>query len=49
MSSGRVHIGLVAEAMADRPLVQVMDWLRHSAPEITDLEIGTGGYAATTH
>jgi len=49
VSSGPVHIGLVAEAMATRPLVEVMDWLRRSAPEITDLEIGTGGYAPTTH
>ena len=44
-----VHIGLVAEAMATRPLDEVMDWLLRTAPEITDLEIGTGGYAPTTH
>lgn len=49
MSRGPVRIGLVAEAMADRSLPEVMDWLRRKAPEITDLEIGTGGYAATTH
>jgi len=49
VSSGPVRIGLVAEAMADRSLPEVMDWLRRRAPEITDLEIGTGGYAPTTH
>jgi len=33
----------------DRPLVDVMDWMVAHAPEITDLEIGTGGYAPTGH
>jgi sugar phosphate isomerase/epimerase len=49
MSAGPPRIGLVAEAMSNRPLNEVMDWLRRKAPEITDLEIGTGGYAPTTH
>jgi sugar phosphate isomerase/epimerase len=35
--------------MADRPLVEVMDWLLEAAPEVTDLEIGTGGYAPSVH
>jgi sugar phosphate isomerase/epimerase len=39
------RVGLVVEAFADRPLVDVMDWLVREVPEITDLEIGTGGYA----
>jgi sugar phosphate isomerase/epimerase len=43
------RIGFVTEAMADRPLVEVMDWLVREAPEITDLEVGTGGYAPTSH
>lgn len=40
---------MVTEAMADRSLVDVMDWIVKEAPVITDLEIGTGGYAPTTH
>jgi sugar phosphate isomerase/epimerase len=40
---------LVAEAFANRPLVEVMDWLVQNAPLVTDLEIGTGGYAPTGH
>ncbi|MEO8745159.1 MAG: hypothetical protein ABI334_02235 [Candidatus Dormiibacterota bacterium] len=43
------HIGVVTEAFADRPLVDVMDWLAREQPLVTDLEIGTGGYAPTTH
>jgi len=39
----------VLEAFAARPLVEVMDWLVRDAPSVTDLEIGTGGYAPTTH
>jgi sugar phosphate isomerase/epimerase len=48
-SPGSARIGLVTEAMAGRPLVEVMDWLLKAAPEVTDLEIGTGGYAPTGH
>lgn len=44
-----VRIGLVTEAMADRPLIEVMDWLVRAAPEVGDLEIGSGGYAPTVH
>jgi sugar phosphate isomerase/epimerase len=40
---------MVTEAMADRSLQEVMDWLLREAPGVTDLEIGTGGYAPTTH
>jgi sugar phosphate isomerase/epimerase len=43
------RIGVVTEAMADRSLVEVMDWLVREAPEVTDLELGTGGYAPTSH
>jgi sugar phosphate isomerase/epimerase len=44
-----IRIGVVTEALANRPLLQVMDWLKRDVPEVTDLEIGTGGYAPTTH
>jgi sugar phosphate isomerase/epimerase len=40
---------LVTEAFADRSLGDVMDWLVEKAPLVTDLEIGTGGYAPTGH
>jgi sugar phosphate isomerase/epimerase len=43
------RIGLVTEAFADKPLVKVMDWVVKAAPDVTDLEIGTGGYAPLTH
>lgn len=35
--------------MADRSLVDVMDWLIRDAPDVTALEIGTGGYAPRSH
>src|SRR5438105_231080 len=43
------RIGVVTEAFADRPLVQVMDWLAGHAPAVTALELGAGGYAPTPH
>src|SRR3979411_2862704 len=43
------RIGLVTEAFANRPLVDVMDWLVRDTPLVTDLEIGTGAYAPTGH
>jgi sugar phosphate isomerase/epimerase len=43
------RLGLVTEAFADRPLTVVMDWLRVAAPNVTDLELGAGGYASTRH
>jgi sugar phosphate isomerase/epimerase len=44
-----MRIGVVTEPFANRPLVEVMDWLKREVPAVTDLEIGTGGYAPTTH
>jgi sugar phosphate isomerase/epimerase len=43
------RVGLVTEAMIHRPLVEVMDWLIREVPDVTDLEIGTGGYAPIDH
>lgn len=43
------RIGIVCEAFATRPLAEVMDWLAKECPAVTDLEIGTGGYAPTRH
>ncbi len=46
---GKIHIGVVTEPLVSRPLVDVMDWLKREVPDITDLEIGTGGYGPTNH
>lgn len=43
------EIGMVTEAMVNKPLPEVMDWVVAAAPEITGLEIGTGAYAPTNH
>jgi len=43
------RLGVVTEAFAARPLVDVMDWLVQAAPRVTDLEVGAGGYAPTGH
>jgi sugar phosphate isomerase/epimerase len=48
-STDSPRIGVVTEPLANRLLVDVMDWLVHDAPLVTDLEIGTGGYAPTGH
>lgn len=44
-----LRIGVVLEAFGDWPLEQVMPWLREHAPDVTDLEIGAGGYAPHPH
>ena len=44
-----LRIGVVLEAFGDWPLEQVMLWLREHAPDVTDLEIGAGGYAPHPH
>ena len=44
-----LRIGVVLEAFLDWPLEQVMSWLQRAAPEVTDLEIGAGGYAPHPH
>jgi sugar phosphate isomerase/epimerase len=44
-----VRLGLVTEAFADRSLADLLDWLEREAPEITDLEIDSGGYAPQAH
>ncbi len=43
------RIGLVTEPLAALSLTDIMDWLVAEVPEVTDLEIGTGGYAPTGH
>jgi sugar phosphate isomerase/epimerase len=43
------RIGVVLEAFASRPLDDVLGWLRRAAPEVTDIEVGAGGYAPHPH
>lgn len=45
----RWHIGVVLEAFLDRPLDEVMGWVRAAAPEVTHIEVGVGGYAPHPH
>jgi sugar phosphate isomerase/epimerase len=42
-------IAVVLEAFLDRPLAEVLGWLRRAAPEVTHLEVGAGGYAPHPH
>ena len=46
---GDVRIGVVLEAFLDQPLEAVLAWLQEAAPEITDIEVGAGGYAPHPH
>jgi sugar phosphate isomerase/epimerase len=44
-----LRIGVVLEAFLDWPLERILSWLPEAAPEVTDLEIGAGGYAPHPH
>src|SRR5256885_16269568 len=46
---GDLRIGVVLEAFLDWPFEQILSWLPVAAPEITQLEIGAGGYAPHPH
>jgi sugar phosphate isomerase/epimerase len=46
---GQLRIGVVLEAFLDRPLEDVLAWLAQAAPEVTDVEVGAGGYAPHPH
>jgi sugar phosphate isomerase/epimerase len=48
-SEGNVKLALVTEGMIHRSLDGLMDWLDERAPEIRDLEVGTGGYSPLGH
>jgi sugar phosphate isomerase/epimerase len=43
------RLAVVAEAFLDRSLTALLDWLTDAAPEITGLELGSGGYAPHPH
>ena len=44
-----LRLGVVLEALVSHPFPSVLDWLNEAAPEITTLELGTGGYAPHPH
>jgi sugar phosphate isomerase/epimerase len=44
-----MRVGLVLEAFLDRTLEELLDFLAASAPGVTDLEVGVGGFAPTPH
>jgi sugar phosphate isomerase/epimerase len=47
--SRNVRLSVVAEAFLDRSLAELLEWLANAAPEITGLELGSGGYAPHPH
>jgi sugar phosphate isomerase/epimerase len=44
-----VRIGLFTDALPDRPLPDLLDWLHDAVPQVTRIEIGTGGYSPARH
>lgn len=48
-SQNAPRLALVAEAFSDWTLCELLDWLTSAAPQVTAVEIGTGGYAPHPH
>ena len=44
-----MRIGLFTDALPERPLDAVLDWLAAEVPAVRDIEIGTGGYSPAPH
>jgi sugar phosphate isomerase/epimerase len=44
-----VKVGLFTDGLVGRSLDETLDWLEEHAPEISDLELGTGGYSPAPH
>jgi sugar phosphate isomerase/epimerase len=42
-------LAVVAEAFLDRSLPELLDWLSQAVPEVTAVELGSGGYAPNPH
>src|SRR5207302_9110266 len=47
--SPSMRLGVVLEAFLDRTLDDTLDFVARGAPQITDLELGVGGFAPTPH
>jgi sugar phosphate isomerase/epimerase len=43
------RLAVVAEAFVDRSLPELLDWLTEASPQVTALELGSGGYAPHPH
>lgn len=48
-SKSRPGIGVVLEAFLDRSLEEVLQFLESEAPDVTHIEVGSGGYAPHPH
>src|SRR6266540_4136239 len=44
-----VRLALVTEGMIHRSIDDLMDWLDAAAPDVRELEVGTGGYSPLGH
>src|SRR5436190_3025698 len=44
-----MRLGVVLEGLLDRTFDDALDLVGRSAPEVTDLEVGVGGFAPTPH
>jgi sugar phosphate isomerase/epimerase len=44
-----LRVGLFTDALWERPLEEVLDWLAEELPDVSDVEIGTGGYSPASH
>ena len=44
-----MRIGVLLEAFLDRPLEDVLELLAEGCPEVTDVEVGVGGFAPAPH
>src|SRR5439155_18111784 len=44
-----MRVGVFTDSFEELSLDEVLTWLEGSAPEIRDLEIGTGGYSPARH
>jgi sugar phosphate isomerase/epimerase len=44
-----MRIALFTDAMGDRPLEEILAWLVADVPEVTEVELGTGGYSSAPH
>lgn len=44
-----MRLGLFTDALADRPLADVLDWLETELADVRELEIGMGAYSPAPH
>jgi sugar phosphate isomerase/epimerase len=44
-----LRLALFTDALADRPLADVLEWLASEVPSVREVEVGTGGYSPAPH